>query len=243
MKFNLLKPFKNIAAGKLLAVVFAAVSSMAMFSCTKDDVTPTIWPEPVICPPHDSTSHCTPDTYVTVRFTGCGVGVYGAYWLQLDNGDYLQPWSSDVIFTPQDGQRLKINYQEVTRDSRFDSVIVCQALVPTPTAAIHVACLRQVQSPPSNQCSVLVTADDMLCGFGVWGEMYFKLADGTHLQPWESLVNMPAPQHGQQYKIGYELMQPDNRYDSVYVCLAIPDGVISISPARITCVELVTGLH
>jgi len=105
-----------------------------------------------ICPPGDPCQNppvpvcCTPVTAVTVENVGCGVGVWGAYWLRTDNGTLLQPWLSNVTAPINPGERYLIDYALVQRDHLYDSVITCMALVPMGTP-IRINCMQTEGTP------------------------------------------------------------------------------------------------
>ena len=127
-----------------LALAFAAVT----FSACHDEV---VAPGIPICPPYEPGPPvcfpCAPDTYVTVESAGCAVGVWGSFWLRLDNGEWLQPWTSTNTAQVYPGERYKIDYDVITRDDRYNHAIICQALPPASTP-IRVNCLEQVVVNP-----------------------------------------------------------------------------------------------
>lgn len=95
---------------------------------------------------YDSSNPGPCNTGVTARLIGCHVtGLWGGVWLQLDNGEFLQPWESSMgVFQPVDGQRFKISYTEVQRDNRYDSSIVCMVMAPVPVAAaVKITCIAK----------------------------------------------------------------------------------------------------
>ena len=178
------------------------------------------------------TLSCNPDTDVTARSISCAVGAFGSLWLQLDNGQYLQPWESYSGLRLQPGQRYKIGFDPVNRDHRYDEVITCHALVP-PATAVRVNCIVPL-NPANTGCSTMVTAASAVCGPGVWQNTWLRLDDGTWLQPWESSIAYPALQEGHRYRIGYEPVQRDSRYDTAIICMALPPAAEAV---RITCIE------
>ncbi len=111
------------------------------------------------------------DTYVTVRSSGCGTGLWGNLWLQLENGAYLQPWDGPQgLPAVTAGQRLKISYQVMKRDHRYDQVITCQALTPK-ADAIRITCFDTL--PPACGTEATVVMDP--CFPAYWGEVMLQL--------------------------------------------------------------------
>ena len=86
---------------------------------------------------------------------------------------------------------------------------------------------------PQN-CNVMATAEAVICGAGVWANIWLRLDDGTLLQPWENLTPGIQLVNGQRYRIGYELMARDNRHNNAVICQAVPPAA---ETARITCIE------
>jgi hypothetical protein len=78
-------------------------------------------------------SALTTKTTATVRDNICGLGVWGAFVLELKNGDVLQPWELAPSLAKTDlkvGQVISIEYVGVARDNRYDDVFTCRALGP-----------------------------------------------------------------------------------------------------------------
>lgn len=140
MKKNLIPSLLPSAKGKLTYLsrsigTLLTVGLMAFTFTACED--PCIGPIQDICPPGHpcqnppaDTTGCNPTTAVTVEHVGCGVGVWGAYWLRTDSGDLLQPWLSNDTSSIQPGERYLISYGPAQRDNLYDSVITCMALVP-----------------------------------------------------------------------------------------------------------------
>lgn len=123
--------------------------SVTMLSCGEKECVEPREPMIPICPPYQPGQPepdpitCNPETYVTVTNVGCGVGVWGSKWLQLDNGDLLQPWLSNNTAPIEAGQRYRISYAPAVRDNLYDSVITCMALVPFGTP-VRINCMQSV---------------------------------------------------------------------------------------------------
>ena len=88
--------------------------------------------------------------------------------------------------------------------------------------------------PNPQNCNVMATAETVICGAGVWANIWLRLDDGTLLQPWENLTPGIQLVNGQRYRIGYELMARDNRHNNAVICQAVPPAA---ETARITCIE------
>ncbi|GEM_PF-5585936 len=69
----------------------------------------------------------------TFRNNICGVGVWGAYVLELENGEIVQPWdapASVANLVPTSNQVVRVTVTTVPRDTRYDNTIVCLAIGP-----------------------------------------------------------------------------------------------------------------
>lgn len=110
--------------------VFALVITLS--ACRKDPRNP------------DQEKNCREDG--TVTKVACGVGHYGNLWIRLDNGTYLQPCESDVNITLQEGQRVKIGYTTIKRNSCYQDKPRCEAVVP-PAEKIRLTCLKVTKEP------------------------------------------------------------------------------------------------
>jgi hypothetical protein len=108
MKSKLLYPF----------ALLLALGLSSFGGCNKDDDEPA--------PP-------TCAMTATFRNNICGVGVWGAYVLELENGDIVQPWDApaDVAkFSPEPNLKIRVTVSTVARDGRYDNTIVCMAYGP-----------------------------------------------------------------------------------------------------------------
>ena len=85
------------------------------------------------------------NTTATFRHNLCGVGVWGAYVLELNDGRILQPWSSNIDakqVQPVPGMQVQIGYTVVPRDNRYDSIMTCMAIGPYRiTDVVRIECL------------------------------------------------------------------------------------------------------
>jgi hypothetical protein len=69
----------------------------------------------------------------TFRNNLCGVGLWGAYVLELENGEIVQPWDAPTEvgkFVPLPNQEVRITVATVARDGRYDNLPVCMAFGP-----------------------------------------------------------------------------------------------------------------
>lgn len=72
----------------------------------------------------------------TLQSNICGVGVWGNYVIVLDNGTVLQPYDGSEAsvaaaikdFVPRQDMKITFGYEVMRRDTRYDSVIICQAV-------------------------------------------------------------------------------------------------------------------
>lgn len=75
---------------------------------------------------------CDTGVTVTLRNNICGVGLWGSFVLELENGDIVQPWASDSAdlakMELKDGQKIKVSFSEMQKDNRYDNVITCAAI-------------------------------------------------------------------------------------------------------------------
>jgi hypothetical protein len=72
------------------------------------------------------------DAFVTVKHLNCGQGIWGGYWLQLDNGDYLQPTANTTHFRAvHEGDRYRICFENGTLPKITKSKILCSNQLPT----------------------------------------------------------------------------------------------------------------
>jgi hypothetical protein len=175
------------------------------------------------------------DTYVTVKSSGCGVGIWGNKWLQLDNGEFLQPWDGPQgLPAVTEGQRLMISYKVIARDHRYDNEITCMALTP-PANAIRITCIDTL--PPicgTVACGTSATVILDPCFPAYWGEVMLQLDNGDYLRPWEGLpLNQPL-QNGQKVKIGYDVSSAAKSYQLICNTLQI---IPPFTPVKITCIE------
>ncbi len=72
----------------------------------------------------------------TLKSNICDVGVWGNYVIVLEDGTVLQPYdASDATvaaaikgFVPKQDTKITFGYEVMKKDTRYDNVIICQAL-------------------------------------------------------------------------------------------------------------------
>lgn len=190
------------------------------------------------CIAAEGKKNCTVNA--TVRNNICGVGLWGALVLELENGTILQPWSSsdDAIaqLKLKPNQKIKIGYKEVNKDSRYDNTPVCLAFGPYADkikAAIDINCITLI-GEPIDETIYTVEAEvvDFNCAAaGLWGGIQFKTKD-IHLQPWVSATGFNPDNvkinDKQKVKITYSQVAYDDKYKDVRVCptlVALPKAI------------------
>ncbi|MCU0448687.1 MAG: hypothetical protein MUC97_02425 [Bernardetiaceae bacterium] len=89
----------------------------------------------------------------TFRNNLCGYGAWGAYVLEMENGEIVQPWvaTGDLAnFKPSPNQKVRLTVSTVERDDRYNNVAICQALGPYSGRmgrAGQITCLSPVDEP------------------------------------------------------------------------------------------------
>lgn len=190
------------------------------------------------CIAAEGKKNCTVNA--TVRNNICGVGLWGALVIELENGTILQPWSAaDAAISKlnlKPNQKIKIGYKEVSKDSRYDNTPVCLAFGPYSDkikAAIDINCITLIGEPIDE---TIYTVEAEVVNFdcaaaGLWGGMQFKVKE-IHLQPWVSATGFdPATvklTDKQKVKITYSQVAYDDKYKDVRVCptfAALPKAI------------------
>lgn len=77
-------------------------------------------------------------------------------------------------------------------------------------------------TPAIISCDTEVTVAPASCASGAFQNQWLKLDNGEWLQPFENQTAITAIQPGQRYRIAYEVMKADKRYDYQVTCLALP---------------------
>ncbi|MFC5272374.1 hypothetical protein [Adhaeribacter terreus] len=206
----------------LPALFLAAVSTGCERSCTDD--------------PAPGNQACT--TEVTVESAGCASGAFQSRWFKLPNGEWLQPFENQTNITSvEPGQRYTIGYEIMKRDNRYDKQVVCLALPPT-GKAIRILCMTPMEVP-TVYCDTYVTARNVNCSLGAWGNTWLQLHNGHYLQPWQNNTATQTLVEGARYKIGFTPMARDNRYININTCAAMPLDSMAWSPqvVSVNCLE------
>lgn len=70
------------------------------------------------------------------------------------------------------------------------------------------------------ECTEVVSAENVACGYGAFENIWFKTENGKYLQPWENLTDTKTLVPGQKYKIGFRVIKRDNKYKDLITCMA-----------------------
>lgn len=89
---------------------------------------------------------------------------------------------------------------------------------------------------PQITCEVEVTAEQVMCGYGAFRNVWLKSAEGKYLQPWYNATGQKELTPGQKYKIGFSVVERDDKYNDVVTCMAaVPESqavaILCLSPA------------
>ncbi|WP_338813594.1 hypothetical protein V9L05_19610 [Bernardetia sp. Wsw4-3y2] len=109
-------------------------------------------------------------------------------------------------------------------------------------------CDDQGCDPPIDECEIVMTADvvveQVVCGVGVWDNLWFNDGSNTYLQPYSldeyakaDIENMEIKDK-MSLKIHYQYAKKDNRYDDIVICLAYPGPS---EPIKIISIEIVNN--
>lgn len=178
------------------------------------------------------------ETTVTVTPVSCAGGAFQNNWLQLDNGDFLQPFENQTHLTSlEPGKKYRIGYDLMKRDNRYDGQFSCLAMPPA-SKAIRLLCITPLDSTTTN-CNTYVTAKNVICGLGAWGSIWLQLDNGKYLQPWNNNSGLTRLTEGARYKIAYSPMARDSRYNNQFVCEAMPADSLAWNPevVSVNCID------
>jgi len=99
--------------------------------------------------------HSQCEAFVTVKHLNCGLGIWGGYWLQLDNGEYLQPTENTTHFKNiHDGDRYRICFEGGKPPITTNAKILCRKALPA-AAPIRITFLEVL---PKTAASTAITA-------------------------------------------------------------------------------------
>jgi hypothetical protein len=100
--------------------------------------------------------------YGTFTEIECGVGVYGSYWIMMDDGTFLQPCETDVVtlcaLPITEGTRVKFGYKKITGPSSCDQMITCMAIDPrladgtAKVKKVRITCIEIVDLQQPGDC-------------------------------------------------------------------------------------------
>lgn len=82
------------------------------------------------------------------------------------------------------------------------------------------SCDKDSDGNLASGCTTEVVAEHITCGSGEFGNVWFKTADGTYLQPWHNLTSTKSIVAGQKYSIGYKATERDGKTFKGFTCLA-----------------------
>jgi hypothetical protein len=103
------------------------------------------------CTSKDPVSPATPTCNIqgTLKNNICGVGVWGAYVIELEDGTILQPWDASLVssaikgFVPQADKKITFAYEKMTKDDRYANTITCSAIpIYSNTTPIKFTCFQ-----------------------------------------------------------------------------------------------------
>ena len=175
-------------------------------------------------------------TFATVETDECRGGFLGGTWFRLDNGDLLLPKGSSVtVPNLTQGQRIRLGFTTLQNNPKATFSCNYFQAPEEPDLGIQITCIEPIGfcgTPNGSACNVFVTAENVMCGNGVWRNTWLKLDDGTYLQPWETSANVVQVTPGQRYRIGFEKVARDSRYNQFVTCQAVPPPATAV---RITC--------
>lgn len=220
-------------AGSRFFAVLLLLAGITLTSCDKCDEAPSPRPLPGgSCGTPPPSDQC--QTNATVHIERCFHGSWDSVWLQLDNGQLLRPVRG--LQKPgnlQAGQRIRVSYENAPYEPHFPTCVM--TVMPPAHQTVKITCVS-VPDSGGTGCNTLVTAESVPCGPGVWGNRWLRLSNGQYLQPWESNIQLAQLVNGQQYRIAYEPVQRDSRYDNLITCQAVPPASTAV---RILCIESV----
>lgn len=229
MKTSFLKSTKYLNLPRVAGLAILLLG--ATFTACENGCKPGSEPEPV-CSEH-----------VTVVAAGCAAtGEFKNLWLQLDNGELLQPLENKTAVTyVQAGHEFLVGYETTKAARNSNGQTVCAAMPPKGTP-VRLLCMTPLEVPSEN-CATYVTARTVECSLGAWGNTWLQLDNGHYLQPWNNATGTQTLTAGARYKIGYTQMARDNRYANIGVCAAMPADTMAWNPeiVSVTCLELVSG--
>lgn len=87
---------------------------------------------------------------------------------------------------------------------------------------------------PGTECNREATAVTVTCGYGAFGNVWLKTAEGNYLQPWHNFTDQNELIAGQKYVIGFKTVEKDDKYKDIVTCAA----AVPVSQAiALTCLS------
>lgn len=80
----------------------------------------------------------------TFEKTACGLGVYGSYWIRLEDGTLLQPCKTDVSIDESqiyDGREIEVSYEAISGEIHCIKQSTCLAW-PGEHSSVKITCLK-----------------------------------------------------------------------------------------------------
>ncbi len=146
------------------------ITVLTLAACTKS---------PIEEPPKEDNKACK----LKGKFQSvpCGWGIYGDYWIKLEDGTFLQPCQSDIAKIEYDelydGKEVEVGYT-VLRSNCYSNVS-CLVILPKHTN-VKLTCLKEIENPKCEykHKGVLQNWHGKLAGCG-W---IIKLTNGDFLE-------------------------------------------------------------
>jgi hypothetical protein len=191
--------------------------------------------------------NCGKVVKATLRFNLCGIGLWGSYVLELEDGTIVQPWSAAneevANFKPERDIVVYVSFDERQKDNRYDNIIRCKALGEYETRISKIAHVKCIVAQGKENCNINATVRNNICGVGLWGALVLELENGEIVQPWsakdESLSKLKLLPN-QKVKIAMTEVMRDDRYNNAVICLAIGPYADKIKKyVRIDCITLI----
>lgn len=101
------------------------------------------------------------------------------------------------------------------------------------------SCKKEPVKEPEKKCNRKGKIETAVCGWGVWGNYWIRLDDGTFLQPCKSDISLDQDKfyNGREVEVGFEKFDPREPacQNMMMGCLAWPGEHTSV---KITCLTL-----
>jgi hypothetical protein len=223
---------------KTKLLLFLTTLLFAFASCEKSELSPTDQ-EKLLA------ENCGTVVKATVRHNLCGIGLWGSYVLELEDGTIVQPWSAaneEVEgFKPEANTTVLLSFDERQKDNRYDNIIRCKALGEYETRISKIANIKCIVAEDKTACTINATVRHNICGVGLWGALVLELENGEVLQPWSAKyenISKLKLSANQKVKIAVTEVKRDNRYDNVITCAAV--GIYSEKITKAVSIDCIT---